>query len=351
MMIINSKTTLFVTSVIMICSFLPVRTASCAGRRIGIGTKMPEFSASDVSGKLFDYKHGNRKVLVAVFLSSRQKQSIRAATDIKGIMNKLRNQAKNLSVIVAVEDPNNQNFIWSDLKSSEPNEPGIIVNVVIDTEYKLWGKFGIIATPTVIISDTNDTVLWVKAGHGYDFAPVVQARLNQALGIAQEIDPNEAGHVRTVTNATLDARAKRHLQMAKMLYKKGRIESAIEEMRKARELDPNSVELILDIGELLCSIGQGKSALEILEGVEPRGNIEKSKLLLITGWAKRQMNSFEEAEKLLLEVIKFNPKSGRALFELGQIYQARGEVEKAMLTYYQALTLLFSGESNISDLK
>jgi Flp pilus assembly protein TadD len=81
--------------------------------------------------------------------------------------------------------------------------------------------------------------------------------------------------------------------------------------------------------------------LEILEGVEPRGNIEKSKLLIITGWAKRQMNLLEEAEKLLLEATKLNPKSGRAFFELGQIYQARGEVEKAMLTYYRALTLVF----------
>ena len=258
---------------------------------------MPEFSATNVSGKLFDYKHGNGKVLVAVFLSSRQKHSMQAVTDIKRIIGKLAGQANRLSVLVAVDDPNNQIFVRSDPNGTEPNEPGVVVNVVADTEYKLWGKFGIIATPTVIISDTNDTVLWVKAGHGYDFAPVVQARLNQALGIAQEIDPDEAGRVRTVTNATVAARIKRHLQMAKMLQEKGRIESAITQMEKARELDPNSVELTLEIGNLLCSIGQGKSALDILKGVEARGNIEKSKLLIITGWANRQMSKFEEAEK------------------------------------------------------
>ena len=331
--------------------FLQVRTADSAGRRIGIGNKIPEFSASDISGKLFDYKHGSGKVLIAVFLYSQQKQSAQAATDIKRILSKLRSQTQRLSVVVAVDDPNNQTFVRSDPNSPEPNEPGVVVNVVADTERKLWGKFGIIATPTVIISDTNDTVLWVKAGHGYDFAPVVQARLNQALGIAQEIDPNEAGRVRTVTNATVAARIKRRLQMAKMLQKKGRIESAITQMKKARELDPNSVELALEIGNLLCSIGQGKSALEILKGVEPRGNIEKSKMLIITGWAKRQMSNFEEAEKLLLEATKLNPKSGRAFFELGQIYQARGDVEKAMLTYYQALTLVFSRELSIGNLK
>ncbi len=335
------KTPFSVFFVLLICSILPVRTANSDRHRIGIGNKIPEFSASDVSGKLFDYKYGSGKVLIAVFLYSQQKQSAQAVTDIKRILSKLRGQAHRLNAVVAVDDPNNQTFVRPDPNDSESNKSGVVVNVVADTEHKLWGKFGIIATPTVIISDTNDTALWVKAGHGYDFAPVVQARLNQALGIAQQIDPNEAGRVRTVKNATVAARIKRHLQMAKMLQEKGRVESAITQMKKARELDPNSVELVLEISELLCSIGQGKSALEILEGIEARGNIEKSKMLIITGWAKRQMSNFEEAEKLLLEATKLNPKSGRVFFELGQVYQDKGEVEKAMLTYYRALTLVF----------
>jgi predicted negative regulator of RcsB-dependent stress response len=337
------KTAISLIFVVLIYSILPVRTANCDGRRIGIGKKIPEFGISDVSGKTFAYKHGSGKILVAVFLSSQQKNSIQAATDITRIMSKLREQAKRLSVVVALDDPNNQTFVLSDPNGSEPNEPAVVINVVADTERKLWGKFGIIATPTVIISDTNDSVLWVEAGHGYDFTPVVWSRLNQALGIAQEIDPNEAGRVRIVTNATVAARVKRHLQMAKMLQEKGRIESAITQMKKARELDPNSVELALEIGSLLCSIGQGKSALEILQGVETRGNIEKSKLLIITGWAKRQMSNFEEAEKLLLEAIKLNPKSGRAFFELGQIYQAKGDKDKTIAAYYHALVLVFGG--------
>jgi len=351
MMIMKYKKAVIVIFVVTICLFLPVRTASSAGRRISIGKKMPEFSVSDLSGKLVDYKHGNGKVLLAVFLSSKQENSIRAATDIKGIVSKLAGQAKSLSVVVAVNDPNNQTIFHSEPNEPDPNEPGVVVHVVADTEYKLWGKFGIIATPTVIISDTNDTVLWVKAGHGYDFAPVVQARLNQALGIAQEIDPNEAGRVRTVTNATLDARAIRHLQMAKMLYEKGRIESAIEQMRKARELDPNSPKLALELGKLLSATGRGKEALEVIEGIPAISRRDKAELLTASGSAKRQLGELDKAEELLTQASKLDTRSGRIYFELGQVYQARGEVEKAMLTYYRALTLVFSRELNISDPK
>ena len=51
------------------------------------------------------------------------------------------------------------------------------------------------------------------------------------------------------------------------------------------------------------------------------------------------------------EALNKHPKSGRAFFELGQIYQARGDVEKAMLTYYQALSLVYSREMKNSNRK
>ena len=197
----------------------------------------------------------------------------------------------------------------------------------------------------------NDTVLWVQAGHGYDFAPVVQARLNQALGIAQEIDPNEAGRVRTVKNATMDARAIRHLQMAKMLQEKGRIESAIVQMRKARELYPNSPKLALELGKLLSATGRGKEALEVIEGIPAISRHYKAELFTASGSAKRQLGDLDKAEELLIQASKLDTRSGRIFFELGQIYQVRGELEKAMLTYYRALTLVFSRELNVIDLK
>ena len=332
------KIAVCVILVVLVCLFLPRQNIKGSTRRIGIGNKMPEFSASDTSGKVFDYKHGVGKVLMVVFLSANQKNSAQAAADIKGIVTKLAGQAKRLNVVVAIDDPNSQTFFRSD-----PNEPVVGIHVVADTEYKLWGKFGIIVTPTVIISDTNDTVLWVEAGHSYGFVPVIRARLNQALGIAQEIDPNDASRVKTVTNATVAARAKRHLQMAKILQEKGRIESAINEMRKAKELDPNSVEVALEIGELFCRVGKNEAALNIVERMRATKRLDRARLLWISGWAKRQMGDLETAEKNLLEATKLDTKSTRGFFELGQVYQAKGDKDKAIAAYYQALTLVFGG--------
>ncbi len=314
-------------------------------RRIGIGERVPEFSATDLNEKVFEYKHGRGKVLMVAFLSGSQKRSARAAVDIKQVVNNLGANTKRLDVAIVVEEPNTGRIF-----QSKPKESVSGLHVFLDKEYKLWGKFGIIVTPTVIISDTNDTVLWVKAGYGSDFEPVIKARLNQALGIAQEIDPNDAGKVKTVQNTTVAARIKRHLQMAKILRQKGRPKLAINEIKKAKEMDPNSVAVMLELGELLCGMNQGKEALEVIDKIQTTKNTEKARALLISGWAKRQMGELDEAKGLLLEATKLDSKSSRSFFELGKVYQAKGEVEKAMDAYYSALLLVFSekADTNLS---
>ncbi|MDH4239884.1 MAG: tetratricopeptide repeat protein [Phycisphaerae bacterium] len=315
--------------------------APCSGvyggqRRIGIGEKVPEFSAQDVTGQTFDYKHGGGKVLMVVFLSGRQKGSARAAGDIERIIRKLDANSKRLDIAFAVDDPNTGAIFQNKEKDSGPG-----LYILPDTEYKLWGKFGIIVTPTVIISDTNDTVLWVQPGHGPDFAPVVQARLNQAMGISQEVDPNEAGQVKTVKNTTVEARIKRHVQMAKLLQKKGKLEPAIKELRRAMVMDPNSLEVLFELGELFCTAGRNQAAVDLIKGVKVTKRFEKARALLITGWAKRQMGELDTAEELLLETIKLDSKSIRGFFELGKIYQTKGDVEKAMQAYRRALSVVF----------
>jgi len=300
-----------------------------------VGDKMPEFSATTLDGQVFTYKHNQNKALMVVFLSPKQKRSAQAAADIQKIVRQLETTAERLETVIAVDDPNVVDF------QSKQNGPAKNIHILLDSEYKLWGKFGIIATPTVVISDTNDKVICVKAGYGYDFVPMIRAYVNQALGLAQKTAPENAGRVKTVSNDTIEARLKSHLQMAKMLEEKGRFESAIAEIQKARELDPNSAEAALELGELFCRAGRSKAAIDIIESLRVTSRLDKSRLLLISGWAKRQMGELDTAEKLLLEATTLDPKSARALFELGKIYQAKQQNDKAMESYHKALTLIF----------
>jgi len=314
-----------------------------AQRRLAAGEDVPEFSAADLAGRTFNYKHGSNRVLMVAFLSAKQERSARAAADIEQVVGKLPAEVNNLDVVVIVDDPNCSYF------QKAKNGAAKNFHMVSDADFKLWGKFGIIAMPTVILGGANDKVLWVKAGHEYAFASLLRANLNRALGIAQEIDPNEAGKVEAVANDTVAARVKRHLQMARMLEQKGRVESAIAQIEEARGLDPNSLEAALLLGELLCRVGRSKEALDVIGHLDTAEGSNKAELLLISGWARRQMGELDAAEELLLKAINLNPGFSRAFFELGKIYQARKQTDKAMLSYHRALAIIFAEQDPPSD--
>ncbi len=307
-------------------------------RKIKVGEKMPEFSLTDPNGNVFAYSYNRKRVLAITFLSANQKQSESAVVDIERILIDLHSKAEPFDFVGVISERAKKDFFESYKGDSKLTFP-----ILIDTEYQLWGRLGIIAMPTVLIVGKDDKVLWSKAGYGYDFAPALRSHLSYALGIVKAETLEKLTQVKTLANTTVTARVKRHLQMAKMLDQKGRLESAIAEVHKARELDPNSVGVALELGELFCRTGQSKAALDTIDGVETNRLLDKAKLFLISGWAKRQIGDLETAEKLLLEATTLNPKSSRAFFELGQVHQAKGQVEKAMQAYYRALTLVFGG--------
>jgi tetratricopeptide (TPR) repeat protein len=298
---------------------------------------MSEFSAVDFADNSYQYRHGNSRALMVAFLSARQKQSVRAAAEIVKVVKMVPDDADGLEVVAVIYDAN------AGVPFGAPEkEPVSGFHLLKDAERKLWGKFGIIALPTVIVAGKDDKVLWVEPGHAYNFAPVLEARLKQALGIAQSLDPNLAGKVKAVEHNTAAARVKRHLEMAQVLLQKGRISAAISQVRQARELDPNSTELALELAQLLCRAGDPNAALDVVDKVEAAERAHRAKVALIAGWARRQLGKLEGAEKLLVEATKLNPRSSRAFFELGKLYHAEQLHDKAMQAYYRALALVFS---------
>jgi hypothetical protein len=306
-------------------------------RRIPEGALVPEFSAVDTTGKPFVCSRSSGKVLILAFLSSGKKRSQEAVEDILGVLSSIPpERLTSLQVAFVMQNVDNRQFIASIQK-----EAPTVVHILDDDRYDIWGKFGVIATPTVLICDPQGKVLCVKPGHAYDFAPVVKSRLFQALEIPYDASGDDAATVRTVANSTVSAKAKRHLQMAKLLSGKDKIGSAIEQAQMAYEIDPNSPEVALELGELLCRAGQVQKAIKLVSAVPAENNRDKARVSLTLGWANRQMGKLEKAETFLQQGIGQDPTLPRLYFELGRIYQQRKDCEKAMQAYFRALQLIY----------
>jgi len=298
---------------------------------------MPEFSAVDTTSKPFVYTHSGGKVLILTFLSSQKKRSQEAVEDILMAMSGIPvERLASLQMAFVMQNIDDSEFIEL-IHNRMPSE----VHILGDEQYHIWGKFGVIATPTVLISDPQGEVLCVKSGHAYDFASVIKSKLYEALEIPYEVSPEDVSAVRTVDNSTMAARAKRHLQMARLLSGRNRIGPAIEQAQMAYEIDPNSPDVALELGELLCRGGKAHEALKLVNSLSGQNNRDKARINLIMGWAKRQLDQLEEAEKHLLEGIRQDSTSPRLYFQLGLIYQKRNDFEKATNTYSKALQLIY----------
>ncbi len=325
------------TTVLIVVFQLSLLASVAVGglRGIKIGDKIPQFSATELSGAEFDYKHGTGKVLVAAFLTTEQKQSERAAADLQKIARQLDKYAEQIQFLVVTTDPKTQDYFGPAQKEPEPT-----FHILLDTEYKLWGRFGVIVTPTLVITDKTDMLKWAKSGYSYDFAPAARLQIELALGIADPNDSPGRTQVRTLENATERAKVERYLSMAKILEEKGRLESAIRGVQRAQQFDPNSIDVMLQLGRLYCRTGQANAALGALAKAKPQNRVQQAQVKLTLGWANRLLGRSDAALALLIEATRLDPKSARSLFELGKVYVATGQKDKAIEAYQKALSLV-----------
>jgi tetratricopeptide (TPR) repeat protein len=340
----NSSYKLFYKIVFLLLLFLPA-ISQAQLRKVEIGGKMPQIALKDLNDVEYLYRHDSNKVLVMFFLSDKP-LSQKAAENIPAIMEEFEEHAQSFDFVIVITSRDGKEFLNSLQQKDWPN-----FHILLDDKYKLWGDLGMIAMPTILIAAKDNTLQWAKAGYSYDFLPLTRQNLKKALGIINGDQVSDEIEVRTLTNKTDFARLQRHLQMAKILEEKGNLELAISEVNKAHELDPNSVLVKLELGRLYCIEGEGGDALKAIAEVEAQGLLQMAKVELIMGWANRLLEQYDIAEKHLKEAVRLDRRSTRSYFELGKTYQAMGENNKALETYYKALSLVFGEKPSSTDKK
>ncbi|MDD5458012.1 MAG: tetratricopeptide repeat protein [Phycisphaerae bacterium] len=322
--------------IIAACGLALVAQVKAQLRNINVSDKMPEFSLIDPNGDVFSYRHGQSGVQVIAFLSADQEQSKNVLMDIRRLAKELPEIAEPFDFLIVMDSQETQ----SD-KESEAGQIHPKFHFLIDTDHKLWGQLGVIAKPTIVLVGKDDSIRWIEAGYSYDFFSSLRSHFNSVLGIAGHEAAEEPNQVRMLQNGTQQAKVQMHLQMSGLLEQKGKIQAAVSELQEARQLDPNSAEVLLRLGELYCKSGQSEAALSIAGQINAQTQQQRAETKLIYGWAKRQTGQMEDAEKFLLEATQLNPALNRAFFELGKIYEAQGRSEDALNVYRTALSRIF----------
>ena len=307
--------------------------------KLDVGDPVPEFSALGKDGAQFNYPSDANGIMLTVFISPAKTQSVRALSDVERMVNAIEKSPKNLSVLFVLEDDPNS-FEAVKIKKDVLNEK-IKKHLVIDNDYKFWGIFGVIASPTVFVVGPDQKILFVKAGYGYDFAPAVKSKLLVALGVNSEDTFSKIGGVKTARNDTVKSKAARHLQMARMLLRQKKHESALEQLELAVQIDPNSVDASLELGRLYCTLSEPQKAIDAVSQINPAQKMQQAERNFILGKGHFLLNEYTMSEKFLLESLELNPNNSEAYYLLGRTYHIQNESEKALQAYYKSLRLLY----------
>jgi Tfp pilus assembly protein PilF len=303
-------------------------------RKVRVGDPMPEFALPDANGTVFHYTHGPARVLGVVILQATQSNLARLVEDMEILAQTLQAETAAFDCVGVMSGPGAREY----LRSHEPNAPEAFP-LLVDPNFAFWGKLGVIATPTAVIVGPDHRIQWVKAGYGYDFVAGFHLQMSKALGLAG--DARATVQVETLDNDSGRARRDRHLQLARTLARKGRLDLATRELEKLRELDPNAVDVDLELAEVLCRAGKNEAALQAAAAARVRTDPDRAHALLISAWARRQMGELDPAEALLSQALKLEPQSPRITYELGKVYQSKGDAGKALDCYRKALAEVF----------
>jgi hypothetical protein len=321
------------TFLFLVCS-VSALPGEDALRQMHVGETLPEFSLPDPNGKVFHYKQGQASVLGVVVLQARQGSLERLVADLEILVQTLKSETGAFDCVGVMSGPGAEEYLRSRAPGAQDAFP-----ILLDPNFAFWGKLGVIAAPTAVVVGTDHKIQWVKAGYGYDFLAGFHAQLEKALG--RKTGADASVRVETLGNDSNRARRDRHIQLARTLARKGRLESAVQELEKLRQTDPNAVDVALELGEVLCRAGKNDAALKMMAEVKAESKADRAHSLLVSAWARRQLGEFDVAGSLLGEALKLEPQSSRILYELGKVHQAKGDTEKALTCYRKALAEVF----------
>lgn len=302
-----------------------------ARRLIQEGAAAPPFRLNAVGGKEVSSESFSHQVMVLLFVRPGQARSVEAMKDVTVLRRTVAEPSWNLVAVVS-------GTFSSESVEALRSATGFGDPILLDPKMTVYGAYGAIVTPSVVLVGRDGKVVFSKAGHDFEFETALAASLQFALGL---IDAKERD--RLVTEGRGPERetnkVARLLGLARKLAEDGHLDEAEISIRRALEADPESLEARIHLGDVLLRKGDAAGAMKEFRAVADRGK-RSGPLHLDMGRALVLLGKPEAAEAEFLEAIRLSPQAGLAHYELGKLYEAQGKKDEAIREYRRAVESL-----------
>ncbi len=310
-------------------------TAAALGdelRVVKVGQPIPTYSLKSLGDTPIDNPSTRKHALVLVYVAAQQVSSTKVMVESQQMFADLKRDDLEVQYVTA-------DVVQTDWFRDFRDGAGIHGPMGLDFERVLYGKLGIIVLPTTIVVDAKGRLAHVIAGYKPDYVHMLDAYARHGLGMLDDKQLEEHLTARGFHHDTPSDRAARHRAAAGLLREKGLREQAERELRSALEVDPTDMEARLDLAALCIAMERFDEAKVLVEEVmKAEANSRRGKLL--RGILLFHDGKLDDAEKALSESLVLNTDPARTHYYLGLVYEKKGQTDKAMEHYRQALERL-----------
>lgn len=160
-------------------------------------------------------------------------------------------------------------------------------------------------------------------------------------GLARAADHLNAGRfaaAREAADAVLarhPAEAEAHHLRGLALFREGRAEEAIDALTSGLEINPESADMLANLGQMQLELGNFDAAHDCLSAALDMAP-DDNELRLRMALAAQSLSRFGEAEAAYREIIRRDPRFVPAHYNLGITLAAAGRLEDAIASYEEA---------------
>ena len=291
------------TSLAMITvMFLVIPHAAAGFKYIKTGMEVPDITLKSLKGdkvNLAGLKGSPASIIV--FWATWSARSISALKEVQKIAEEYGEKGLNV-LTVNINSPKMKHQDTQDVTKMK-DDLKLSLKVAVDDGYRAYNTFGVVATPSFAVLDSNGTIVHEAAGFRKATADELRAEVEVLLGLRERVEEDAVAE----TAYKPERKALLYYNLSRNLLSQGNREKAIRKLEDSVEADLKFPAPRLLLGHLLLN-----------EGTE---------------------DNLARAEKLFREVIAVDPDNVSALSGLGEALLEKDSVDEVMEVLAKAVAL------------
>lgn len=296
-------------------------------RNVKIGELVPAFAAKDLDGNVVGKRDYTGRALLMVFVRPEHEKSLVALRAVQRVVGDYT--GTKLAVLAVSTKPGAKDH-FRQLVSKH----ALTFAIALDPSREIYGDFGVFLSPTTLLIDETDVLRYELAHIPPNYERRLRIHIDQLLGkISRSEHDTVLARLKEGKRESLDA-SERRLALAETLVEQQKYAEAVVVLTQLRS-ERNSPLAAALLGAAYLGLGNVDEAGKCLDPVADT-KPAPTRLKLALAWLEIHRKNERKAEIHLLDAVKTSPKKGPILYELGRLYERRGDTAQALDCYRKA---------------